>query len=303
MMREHVPDFREGRTSETSVSPTTTEPNTEAAILARVVDSGDVSLTPEAARALLALRFSELDQRRMKLLLTKAKGGDLTEPEARELDSYRHVGHLLELLWSRARVAPPRRPTLMDATLERLVRDRAGGRCEYCRLPQDASPVPFEVDHVIARKHGGGDDPQNTCLACFYCNSYKGPNIAGIDHESGAVVRLFTRGGIAGPVTSAGTARCSSGRPARGRATIAVLQINEPRFVAVRRALIDEGRFPESSAAGGRRPPAPDPAIGSDQLGDRLAAVDDLHRAAERGGVLGVDVDAHGRCTWWRSGP
>jgi len=43
----------------------------------------------------------------------------------------------------------------MDATLERLVRERAGRRCEYCHLPQAGTRVLLEIDHVIARKHRG----------------------------------------------------------------------------------------------------------------------------------------------------
>ena len=39
--------------------------------------------------------------------------------------------------------------------IEQRVRDRAAGTCEYCRLPQAAYLLPFQVDHVIARKHGG----------------------------------------------------------------------------------------------------------------------------------------------------
>jgi 5-methylcytosine-specific restriction endonuclease McrA len=56
----------------------------------------------------------------------------------------------------------------MEAATERLVRQRAGGRCEYCRLPQEVSPIVFEVDHIVARKHGGADEAENLCLACFY---------------------------------------------------------------------------------------------------------------------------------------
>ena len=78
----------------------------------------------------------------------------------------------------------------MDAATERLVRQRAGERCEYCRLPQAITPMPFEVDHIIARKHGGADEVENLCLACFYCNSFKGPNIAGIDPESGEITTV-----------------------------------------------------------------------------------------------------------------
>jgi hypothetical protein len=43
----------------------------------------------------------------------------------------------------------------MEAALERLVRQRASGRCKYCRLPQAASGIPFEIDHIRARQHHG----------------------------------------------------------------------------------------------------------------------------------------------------
>jgi hypothetical protein len=35
------------------------------------------------------------------------------------------------------------------------VRLRAGGRCEYCRMPQAFYKSPFQIDHIVARKHGG----------------------------------------------------------------------------------------------------------------------------------------------------
>src|SRR4051812_18990985 len=79
----------------------------------------------------------------------------------------------------------------MDAALEQLIRARARSRCEYCRLPQEFSPVPHQIDHVIALKHRGSTTADNLALACFFCNSYKGPNIAGIDAQSGRIVRLF----------------------------------------------------------------------------------------------------------------
>jgi hypothetical protein len=76
----------------------------ETAILARVVDDAAPSLSPDAARALLAFRFPDADQRRMKELLAKAREGMLASDEEDELRGYRHVGHLLELLWSKARM-------------------------------------------------------------------------------------------------------------------------------------------------------------------------------------------------------
>jgi hypothetical protein len=65
----------------------------------------------------------------------------------------------------------------MDAALERRVPRRAGDRCEYCHLPQAASDVPFEIDHIVARHHCGPTAASNLALSCAYCNAPKGPNL------------------------------------------------------------------------------------------------------------------------------
>lgn len=79
----------------------------------------------------------------------------------------------------------------MDAALAQLVRQRAGDRCEYCRLTQSRSSLRFHVEHVIARQHGGQDAPENLALACPECNHRKGTNLTGLDPDTGRVVRLF----------------------------------------------------------------------------------------------------------------
>jgi hypothetical protein len=56
----------------------------------------------------------------------------------------------------------------MDDALVRLVWQRARATCEYCRLPQGFSKLPFHVDHIHARHHGGEAVPGNLALACFY---------------------------------------------------------------------------------------------------------------------------------------
>ena len=40
--------------------------------------------------------------------------------------------------------------------------------------------MPFQEDHIIARKHRGGSERSNLATACFHCNNHKGSNIAGI---------------------------------------------------------------------------------------------------------------------------
>jgi 5-methylcytosine-specific restriction endonuclease McrA len=55
----------------------------------------------------------------------------------------------------------------MDSALEELVWQRANRCCEYCRVCQDFDRLPFEIDHIVARKHGGLTTQSNLCLACF----------------------------------------------------------------------------------------------------------------------------------------
>lgn len=78
-------------------------PNTEAAILARIIRSGDDPQTPDAARYLLSIRLPAADEERVNELSAKARAGSLTGPETQELDSYLHVGFLLGVLQAKAR--------------------------------------------------------------------------------------------------------------------------------------------------------------------------------------------------------
>ena len=69
----------------------------------------------------------------------------------------------------------------MNAALRAFVRERAGRRCEYCRLHEDdADFLSFHVEHVVAKQHGGTDDPDILGFACAECNWAKGPNLAGL---------------------------------------------------------------------------------------------------------------------------
>lgn len=131
----------------------------------------------------------------------------------------------------------------MTGGLSQFVRKRAAGRCEYCRLPQDSSSIPFEIDHIIPRKHHGPTVASNLAYSCWYCNSFKGSDLAGLDPLTKKLTRLFHprrhrwtwHFRWAGPVLV--------GRTAIGRVTIQVLQINCESAVELRESLMAEGRF------------------------------------------------------------
>jgi hypothetical protein len=74
------------------------------AILTRVLEARSPSFTPEAARAMLELRFDQIDLDRMSILAEKNRQSTLTEAEWQELQNYLLVGHLLDLLHAKARL-------------------------------------------------------------------------------------------------------------------------------------------------------------------------------------------------------
>lgn len=125
----------------------------------------------------------------------------------------------------------------MNPDTIRRVREREAGRCEYCHLAFALHPAPFQIDHIVAKQHGGADSLENLALACMHCNRYKGPNVAGIDSETGELTRLFHprvdewnshfrwNGAEILPLS------------AIGRATLRVLFMNDPEAVWLRSTL------------------------------------------------------------------
>jgi hypothetical protein len=136
----------------------------------------------------------------------------------------------------------------MNLRLERLVWRRAQRICECCLMPQDYDVLPFQIDHILALKHGGLTLARNLALACFFCNNRKGPNIAGRDPLTGRIVRLFHPRRDEWPQHFQWDGPRLVGITPIGRATIAVLEINLPNRIALRQSLIEEGVFPPSIA-------------------------------------------------------
>lgn len=85
-------------------------PNREAAIWARLMQAQRDALSPEVAEYLLSIEFGESDREQMRQLAERSESGALTDEEQIEFDSYLHVGNLLAVLQSKARVALRRKP-------------------------------------------------------------------------------------------------------------------------------------------------------------------------------------------------
>jgi hypothetical protein len=133
---------------------------------------------------------------------------------------------------------------MMDAQSRHYVRQRAGNRCEYCRMKQQFDELVFQIEHIIPRKHHGPDAKDNLALACFSCNNHKGPNLTGLDPITGELSRLFNPRANKWEDHFAWDGALLVGRTPIGRATIDVLAINLPYRLELRLALTEEGVFP-----------------------------------------------------------
>ena len=98
----------------------------------------------------------------------------------------------------------------------------------------------FHVEHIIAKQHGESNSHENRCWSCHRCNLHKGPNLSGCDPVSGNVVRLFDPRRQVWKRHFRWRDAKVVGRTQPGRATIAVLNINDPKRVEMRQILMDE---------------------------------------------------------------
>jgi hypothetical protein len=81
---------------------------------------------------------------------------------------------------------------------------------------------------------------RNLAWACFSCNLRKGPNIAGLDPQTGELTPLFNPRADGWADHFAWDGLLLRGKTAIGRATVAVLDINHVDSVTVREALREE---------------------------------------------------------------
>jgi hypothetical protein len=78
-------------------------PLSDTAILSRLIRPEDNTLSVDAAEALLRIRFEQSDLDRIHDLVTRNQDDRLSLDERTELENYRRVSFLLDLMHSKAR--------------------------------------------------------------------------------------------------------------------------------------------------------------------------------------------------------
>jgi hypothetical protein len=128
--------------------------------------------------------------------------------------------------------------------IEHEVSQRAGQRCEYCRMHQSLQGATFHVEHIIPRSRNGSSQLDNLAWACPACNLHKSNRVevqlAGTDE----VLRLFNPRLDRWNEHFVWDGYAVRGRTAIGRATVEVLCLNDDRRLRIREAEQWFGLFP-----------------------------------------------------------
>jgi hypothetical protein len=101
-------------------------------------------------------------------------------------------------------------------------------------MHQSLQGATFHVEHVIPRCRGGASNLANLVLACPGCNLHKSDKLRAVDAETGEDVELFH------PIREAWAehfrfdGNVIERLSPRGRATIALLQLNSVRRLRIR---------------------------------------------------------------------
>lgn len=138
----------------------------------------------------------------------------------------------------------------MSISVPKAIRDfvfrRANRYCEYCLSSELITGQTFHCEHIIPRRLGGTNTPDNLCCSCPRCNGSKGQAVSAFDSISNQTVPLFNprkddwqmhfvwvQNGL----------RVEGITPV-GRATVEKLKMNAPLALSSRRGWIQNGTHP-----------------------------------------------------------
>jgi hypothetical protein len=145
----------------------------------------------------------------------------------------------------------------VSQSTRRVVRERANRYCEYCHADERWQFIRFTIDHVRPQSAGGSDEADNLAFACRNCNERRGNRTDGPDPDTGEMVGLFNpRGQSWSDHFSWDATRLRIvGRTPTGRATVALLDLNDERHDG------DVIRIRQRDVLDGYHPPPKDPIL------------------------------------------
>lgn len=138
-----------------------------------------------------------------------------------------------------------KRPNISTKVRE-IVRQTARNRCGFCLFQEYYSLSVFQIDHLIPLAKGGRDEEENLWLVCEPCNRAKSDKTEGFDSATNSNALIFN------PRTQNWDEHFEwsdhytriIGKTPSGRITVAELNLNKERIVAVRREWVSADWHP-----------------------------------------------------------
>lgn len=134
----------------------------------------------------------------------------------------------------------------IPSTLQRQIRERFSNCCAYCHTAESLTVTTFEFEHIVPRSAEGATTFENLCLSCPSCNRHKASHQTAVDPETQVATPLFHPQQQRWSDHFAWNADATevTGLTAIGRATIAMLKINRPQMIRVRKMWVKLGEHP-----------------------------------------------------------
>jgi HNH endonuclease len=128
--------------------------------------------------------------------------------------------------------------------IRHTVAKRAEFRCEYCRVHEDDRLYRFQIEHIVAIKHGGGSEIDNLAYACPHCNQYKGTDLVTFLLDYDDLVPIYNPRKMLWIEHFKVDNGSIIAKTRTGEATIKLLNLNIPDAVILRQLLMDIERYP-----------------------------------------------------------
>ena len=134
----------------------------------------------------------------------------------------------------------------VSVELQRAVRERFANCCAYCQTAELLTVTTFEFEHILPRSAGGKTDSDNLCLSCPTWNRFKSDRTVAPDLLTGQDVPLFhpVRDRWADHFAWNEDATTIGALTSTGRATIAMLRMNRPVLIRLRRMWVSMSEHP-----------------------------------------------------------
>jgi hypothetical protein len=102
----------------------------------------------------------------------------------------------------------------------------------------------FQIEHIVAIKHGGGSELDNLAYACPHCNQHKGSDLVTFLIDYDDLVAIYNPRKMDWSVHFEVDFGSIQAKTRIAEATIKLLYLNDPDLIILRQLLAEIGHYP-----------------------------------------------------------